>query len=158
MAVRNARLGWLGLLVLVFVAAPRLAKADAPAPWAVCEGHQAGDSCASTYYPGGQCVEHPAEDCPGTDAGVCLYCDSGSQGDETPGDAATGDEPTGDEPTSDAGGGDVPTSDSGADTGGHTSSSSSGGGCSVASGASGAGLLALALVALVPRWRRRPRS
>ncbi len=42
----------LSLMLLV----PVVAKADAPSPYGVCEGKQAGASCASNYYPDGTCV------------------------------------------------------------------------------------------------------
>ncbi|MCC6750590.1 MAG: hypothetical protein IT371_23210 [Deltaproteobacteria bacterium] len=54
------------------------ARANAPAPWAVCDGKREGDSCASSYYPNGRCVRQPAELCsrPRNAVGTCLSCES----------------------------------------------------------------------------------
>jgi uncharacterized protein (TIGR03382 family) len=52
-----------------------LAQANAPAPWAVCEGKKPGDSCSGIYYPLGRCV---VEDLGCGDHGrkSCLTCRS----------------------------------------------------------------------------------
>ncbi len=67
------------LVLAVLVALPAVALADAPAPWAVCEGKAAGDSCAGRYFPDGVCRPSDAG-CPGSDAGICLWCISGGGG------------------------------------------------------------------------------
>jgi hypothetical protein len=61
----------LALASLLAWASP--ARANAPAPWAVCAGKKAGDSCSSLYYPYGRCV--PGSDCGGP--GPCLECEKG---------------------------------------------------------------------------------
>jgi uncharacterized protein (TIGR03382 family) len=50
------------------------AYANAPAPWAVCAGKKAGDSCSSIYYPYGRCVPG-GSDC--QQPGPCLVCEKG---------------------------------------------------------------------------------
>jgi hypothetical protein len=47
--------------------------ANAPAPWAVCNGKQAGDSCSSLYYPAGICV---VDDFSCNETPSCLVCES----------------------------------------------------------------------------------
>lgn len=59
------------LLVLVFLTAT--AWANAPAPWAMCEGKRAGDSCSSMYYPAGICV---VDDFSCRETPSCLTCES----------------------------------------------------------------------------------
>jgi hypothetical protein len=49
------------------------AWANAPAPWAVCGGKKAGDSCSSLYYPAGLCQ---ARETGCGDDQPCLYCES----------------------------------------------------------------------------------
>jgi hypothetical protein len=73
------------LAIVLFLTAT--AQANAPAPWAMCMGKNAGDSCNSMYYPLGKCVrddmscrEHPQ----------CLTCRSRSGCDIGAGGAATG--------------------------------------------------------------------
>jgi hypothetical protein len=49
------------------------ASANAPAPWAVCNGKKAGDSCSSLYYPFGRCV---VDDFACRETPTCLTCRS----------------------------------------------------------------------------------
>ena len=49
------------------------ASANAPAPWAVCSGKKAGDSCSSLYYPFGRCV---VDDFACRESPTCLTCRS----------------------------------------------------------------------------------
>jgi hypothetical protein len=57
-----------------------LAFADSPAPWAVCEGKKAGDSCNNSYYPGGHCTAVDGGNGCTPDAGTCLWCTGASGG------------------------------------------------------------------------------
>jgi MYXO-CTERM domain-containing protein len=49
------------------------AWANAPAPWAVCAGKKAGDSCSGMYYPFGRCV---VDDFACRESPTCLTCRS----------------------------------------------------------------------------------
>ena len=73
------------LVILLLYAAP--AQANAPAPWAVCSGKKAGDSCSSLYYPLGRCV---VDDFACRDTPTCLTCRSRGGCDLGAGEAASG--------------------------------------------------------------------
>jgi hypothetical protein len=67
---------WRALALVLLAAAWSPARADAPAPWALCHGASPGAPCHSLYYPRGLCQKARA-DC-SLDDEMCLVCVSGA--------------------------------------------------------------------------------
>ncbi len=65
---------WRALAIVLLAAACSPARANAPAPWAVCRGQNPGDPCHSRYYPRGRCQLR--QGCADGDE-TCLECVSG---------------------------------------------------------------------------------
>lgn len=62
--------------VVAFLLFSSAAWANAPAPWAICDGKKAGDKCGGfPYYTRGRCVQREPSAC-GQPRDVCLTCES----------------------------------------------------------------------------------
>ncbi len=80
---RFGRMAAWALALAAAMVIPKVAHADGPPPWAVCDGKNAGDPCGGgEYYPGDVCEPHTGGGCD-TDASTCLWCVP------PPGDAGT---------------------------------------------------------------------